>query len=192
MSTVVDQTTLTRNFVDMPKCRVGEEVALEKTHTSEIYRGKVIRLAKPNAYTLYIFVEKYFKETTLRERFKQRVVGFRNSRKIRIHRISESEHTKAQRAQARKAYSKHRNLLQDRREAAEEFITLLQSAYGCALDLEVSARMSAGCLKKLYRAVALDHHPDKLVKDSPERQAEGKKFMAAISDLKQLRERVLR
>jgi len=186
----LDKNVLTGNTVEMKKCRVGDEVALEKSNTKEVFVGTVVQLRKPAQYMLYINVTTYFKEGRHRPRWQTKVKGFRNSSKIKIHRTSDPAVQRQQQAKARKAYSKHRNLLGNRRDEANEFISLLQEQAGDKLNITVDLRMNDADLKKLYRAVAFDFHPDRLQQASESKQEFGIKMMDAIASFRHMKSKV--
>jgi len=187
----LDKKVLTGNTVEMKKCRVGYEVAFEKLNTKEVFQGTVVQLRKPNQYMLYINVTTYFKEGRHRPRWQTKVRGFRNSSKMRIHLISDLANLRNQQANARKAYSKHRTLLSNRRDEANQFISMLQQQVGDKLSITVDLRMSNTDLKKLYRAVAFDYHPDRLQQASESQQEFGTKMMDAIASFRNMRSKVI-
>ena len=187
----LDNKVLTGNTVEMKKVRVGYEVALEKVNSKEVFQGTVVQLRKPNQYMLYINVTTYFKEGRHRPRWQTKVKGFRNSSKIRIHLVTDPVDQRNQQAKARKAYAKHRTLLGNRRDEANESISLLQQQAGDKLDITVDLRMNDVDMKKLYRAIAFDFHPDRLQQVSESKQQFGVKMMDAISIFRNMRAKVV-
>jgi len=188
----LDNKVLTGNTIQMKRARVGHEVALHKLHTKEVFQGTIVKLLKPNQYMLYINVETYFKDGTHRPRWKTKVKGFRNSSKIRIHLISDPAQMRDQQAQARKAYSQHRRLLSNKRDEASDLIELLQSQIGDNLNVQVHFRMDDVDMKKLYRAVAIKFHPDKLQQSTISQQEFGSKMMDALAHFRNMRAKVVR